>query len=363
LIKLIFGDSYPTLIIGSANDKIEDILRKMSTHQLISLPISSGAKDIEIIGRVSLFEIMQYFYQSSYETAKLDKPILKVLQFTEFYLQKKRPGLEFGFPFVLKKNLSESLTIDSLFYPFSIGLHIILVEILDKDYVNLSQSDVVRFLYYQNLLPSKSQMHMIGGISYIAHMSKEILVVEETENVVQAYLMLSSTFQTAAAVVNEEGVLVSTLSSTDLRNLTLELLGEMRQMSVRKFLLHTKNEKDYRSPVCLVTEESTLIEIVRQIVEFRVHRVWIVDNEQKPFGVISLSDIFRVLARYNKKLDLLDKLEPKIDLHKVNKKFEEKDEEENLEKKIETKNSEFEEKMIENTYNLGDEDYYLNVIV
>jgi len=238
-------------------------------------------------------------------------------------------------------------------------LHRILVEILDKDYVNLSQSDVVRFLYYQNLLPSKSQMHMIGGISYIAHMSKEILVVEETENVVQAYLMLSSTFQTAAAVVNEEGVLVSTLSSTDLRNLTLELLGEMRQMSVRKFLLHTKNEKDYRSPVCLVTEESTLIEIVRQIVEFRVHRVWIVDNEQKPFGVISLSDIFRVLARYNKKLDLLDKLEPKIDLHKVNKKFEEKDEEENLEKKIETKNSEFEEKMIENTYNLGDEDYYL----
>jgi 5'-AMP-activated protein kinase regulatory gamma subunit len=216
--------------------------------------------------------------------------------------------LEYGFSFVLRKDQSEALAIDSLFYPFSVGLHRLLVEINEDEYVNVSQTDVIRFLLKNNFLDpwKNSTVETAGSIAHI----KDIIVVKDTDNVVKSYELLTHSYQTAAAVVNEKGELISTLSSSDLRQITPELLKDMKFLSVRKFLLYYRSE--LRKPI-VTTEDEKLIDQARKIVQNKVHRVWIVDNDKKPYGVLSLSGIFSVLSGYEKNLELIDKLDKKIE--------------------------------------------------
>jgi len=294
------------------------VILKMAEHQILSLPLYSGdtPTDYELKGRVSLFEIMQYFYRPDQtKQFRLDKPISKVLKFSEFYLQKIHPGFEFGFPFVLSKKLSHSLTLDSLFYPFSAGLHRLLVEIEYKEYINISQSDVVRFLL-QNSLLTKYADTKIGTGAFLADI-KDVIVFQEGYNVVRSFARLAECYQTAAAVVDEDGSLITTLSSTDLRGLTPELLPRMKYMSIREFLLFYRKDRGLRPPI-VVREDDDLLEAMWKMVHFKVHRVWLVDDyvSKKPFGVVSFSHIFRILSGYEKKFELFEKLSPKVEFQK-----------------------------------------------
>jgi hypothetical protein len=82
-VQSIFEDTgVPTLVVGYIEETIEEIIRKMERYQLVSLPLFSGqVSEFRILGRVSLFEIMQYYYQSSKEIVRLYKPISNILKF------------------------------------------------------------------------------------------------------------------------------------------------------------------------------------------------------------------------------------------------------------------------------------------
>lgn len=87
------------------------------------------------------------------------------------------------------------------------------------------------------------------------------------------------------------------MSATDLKAIQSD--GHMfwrLWQTCHNFLLHIKSETNEQTrPRRLVTvsANATLEQILRQVVEHRVHRVFIVDQSHKPVGVCSLRDILR----------------------------------------------------------------------
>ncbi len=53
-----------------------------------------------------------------------------------------------------------------------------------------------------------------------------------------------------------------------------------------------------KSPVC-VRGDTLFADVVKELVVSHVHRVWVIDDDFKPTGVISITDIAAVLCRKN----------------------------------------------------------------
>ena len=61
-------------------------------------------------------------------------------------------------------------------------------------------------------------------------------------------------------------------------------------LPVTQFL---KTQHSWKAPVT-VTLSSTLETVLLKLCWFRLHRVWIVDEENRPIGVITLTDVLKV---------------------------------------------------------------------
>mmetsp|Transcript_5269 Transcript_5269/g.7394 ORF Transcript_5269/g.7394 Transcript_5269/m.7394 type:complete len:337 (-) Transcript_5269:43-1053(-) len=115
---------------------------------------------------------------------------------------------------------------------------------------------------------------------------------------------ISKPIISAVPIVDDNGALVGTFSASNLKgitpssfaNLLLPVLQYLKWQPETSFLASMQNAKSLH-PVT-VTEWSTFEEVVLKLAATRVHRLWIVDDDNKPIGVISLGDVFRVFLPY-----------------------------------------------------------------
>jgi len=101
----------------------------------------------------------------------------------------------------------------------------------------------------------------------------------------------------AVAVVHPlTGAIVGTLSSADLRGLSAEQFPLLLQ-SVAHFLGELPaNNRPART--VSVHPSTTLEEVMSKIVDNKVHRVWVVtENDCRPVGVICLADVIQVILK------------------------------------------------------------------
>ena len=94
----------------------------------------------------------------------------------------------------------------------------------------------------------------------------------------------------AVPVVSEEGKLIAVLSASDLRGLTSNLIQRVK-MPVLDFLKESRRGH-VRRPIT-ASRNASLQEAVNKIMWGRVHRVIIVDDDQKPVGVVTSTDVIR----------------------------------------------------------------------
>ncbi len=96
------------------------------------------------------------------------------------------------------------------------------------------------------------------------------------------------------AIVDGRGALTATLSASDLSfalSEDLELIGESIFLPVHLFLQQHSVTGATRRPVT-VAPDATAEEAVRKLAAYRVHRVWVVDEEQRPLKVVTPFEIF-----------------------------------------------------------------------
>jgi len=127
-----------------------------------------------------------------------------------------------------------------------------------------------------------------------------VLEVSAQSSVLDALEKLARTGASAVAVVNEEGKVVGNFSASDLRACFRE------DPKNRAFHLFLETVADYlrqHSPQALrVTHalpNQPLREVMQVLAEKRLHHLWILSADGRPAGIVTLSDILRIITGHN----------------------------------------------------------------
>jgi CBS-domain-containing membrane protein len=91
----------------------------------------------------------------------------------------------------------------------------------------------------------------------------------------------------AVAVVGDDGRLVGEVSAADLRGLNRERLSDL----TKPVIMFLKSSKGDLTKPLTCHGKFTLSQVMAGIIRSKAHRVWVVDEDDVPIGVITLSDI------------------------------------------------------------------------
>jgi len=140
----------------------------------------------------------------------------------------------------------------------------------------------------------------VGGEDHttIAHMpqlgSSPVLSVPKTESVINTFRILDQKNKSGIALLDTDGRLVGTTTGKDLglflKNPTLATLNQ----SIFDHLKNIRTDSiDIKTPCISVFPQDTISRAIGLIAATRVHRVFVVDDEEhyKPIRVISVTDI------------------------------------------------------------------------
>lgn len=113
----------------------------------------------------------------------------------------------------------------------------------------------------------------------------------------QAFALMAKYQVSGVAIVDEDGRLLSNFSTTDFTRLMA--VGNAPTIPAELFLpvhvsLVRQAAQSHRcqAPVS-VRAHDTLGTVVKKMAVFRVHRVWVVDGNDKPIGVITPFEVLR----------------------------------------------------------------------
>ena len=123
-----------------------------------------------------------------------------------------------------------------------------------------------------------------------AYYSSPMVCVSPEVDVHDAYLTMRTYGISAVAVVNEVGAMVGVLSLTDL------LRAGLRRPPEETTFPRTSAEKLMTTSLLTVTPEETLRNAAAKMVEQNRHRVYVVDPQSRPVGVLSCRDLMTALG-------------------------------------------------------------------
>jgi len=186
--------------------------------------------------------------------------------------------------------VSLSTPLPELLLGFQRGLHrAIVIDDTQKLQRIVSQSDVIRFVseyieYYGPLGQTKLEDVGLGQHS--------VVTVNHKARAVNAFHILQENKVSAVAVVDDSGLLVANLSVSDLRGLDLDNLADL-MLPIPEFLMKTR--KQSLLPPIICRPHTTFETAVLKLASTRVHRLWNIDEAGRPIGVVSLTDVIRLL--------------------------------------------------------------------
>lgn len=124
--------------------------------------------------------------------------------------------------------------------------------------------------------------------------NKGVISVATTQDAIQGFCKILENNITGVAVVNEDGKLVANLSASDLRRLGYgTYLFAHLFLPVQAFL--TLGDNEIRKPV-VIKQSTTIKEVFQTFNWSKVHRLYVVDEHHRPVGVVSVTDMIRLLA-------------------------------------------------------------------
>jgi len=147
----------------------------------------------------------------------------------------------------------------------------------------VSQSDLTRFIQENQ---GRLEFVLSKTLKELRLEEGEVVSVLEDESLIKAFGTIVVTGFTGLAVVNHSANLVGNISASDLKGITLDNFQELN-MPIKKFLNKT--------PVTL-QRGGTLNDAISKLTNNKVHRIYVVDENNKPLSVISLTTVLRALG-------------------------------------------------------------------
>jgi len=152
----------------------------------------------------------------------------------------------------------------------------------------VSQSDILKTMIIRHDLlgDKKDVMLQLTGL-----ITEGVETVKDTQNVINCLRHMRNRSVNGVAVVDSQGVIVHNFSSSDLLYLTEDNF-HLLALSVNDFLFRLYG---YTKPPVVCRRDDKLENLLLKFSTYGVHRVFIVDNTNRPTGVITLTDLMRYL--------------------------------------------------------------------
>lgn len=134
-------------------------------------------------------------------------------------------------------------------------------------------------------------------------MRNDVLTVDETDSIRSAAVKLFQGEVTGAPVVDTAGRCVGVISGSD-------FIGKSADAHATQVVVQHGPEAPYEveflnddmvrshmcSDVCAISPESSIMQAARRMCEYHVHRLVVLDREERPIGVVSTLDIVAAMV-------------------------------------------------------------------
>lgn len=311
------GDIWPygrKIICFQHNDTVGECLRILEKKQIISAPVLKNNNLLGIVDTQQLLAFLLAIYPK--QISKLDD--LTSETFAEI-IEKGKSFSNSTIEEVLELNrqltnenevfpVELSTPIEKLLDMFYLGVHRVPVISKDGSVFNvISQTDFLTVLAQCLPLLGDLNKQTIGSLGLTK--GKILQVVEFDKPVISALSVLYHNRINAVPVVDEQGRIVANFSSSNLKDTNIYNFAEMlvgvkeflslQNLRPGSFLVKLQHQKALHPITC--TLDWTFHSVVTEMVALKVHRIWVVGEDNKVTSVISLGDLFQVFLPWKAK--------------------------------------------------------------
>jgi len=282
---------YDTPIYVNVNTTVEECLNLLASKNILSVPVYDRSKK-EWIGIIDVYQIMTHIafagckddtvtLESVLDKIRLSRPVSDLLGITG-----KKENDDIKSLWVLPAHAPLLKTMEYL------GKGIYRILITDSNVLQsrlITQTDMIRFIHkHWDQFGDFKNTSLKDSNTFRVSFIKPVHTIHERKLAINGFQLMRIKEVNAVAVVNDSGHIVENLSDSDLRDFTHDKFDTLF-VSTTEFLTRTHGGKIRQPVVCSDTDN--LKRVVDSIVNEKVHRVWIVDGNMKPIGVVSMTDI------------------------------------------------------------------------
>jgi len=305
-------DLLPTrnLIILSDNDTVADALTKFNQNRISSAPVIGYGGKHDILGFVDVLDLLTFLVKVSTKTLTTtsygesrslttDDMRLIMKRNKDFKVSAVRDLIDLSRrnPF---HRVRQDTSVRDIIRLFSQGIHrVAVMDVADERLIGvLSQSDVMKFVL--------SNMDKFSGFKGDREMSKisfmtptnNMVSVKDNIPAIDAFLKMHENGISAISIVDNNNNLIGTLSASDLKMIDVQNDFNILIRPLREFTSDLrKAQKKSENFMVACPPNSTLRDAMKMMSGEHVHRIFVVDNNKKATGVVSLTDFFKDISQ------------------------------------------------------------------
>jgi CBS domain-containing protein len=287
------------LVVLPGDFTVAEALRRMARFNISSVPVTKSKKDNTILGFVDMLDFLAYLLSLTGTEARSEQeidsqkfksmtetfrktPISKVVDFSgkdPFYVMHGDESLADAVQHYLKGVHRIAITDDSgdiigVVSQWTIINYLATVPTDDKEWIPLVRAQV-------------------GSVNF----TEKLVTLNGKESALRSFQKMHENKLSAIAVVDDSGKLTGNLSASDLKGfqLFLEDFKDLLQ-PVSQFLgIVRKKQGRNENFVVAVPPNLPMKDLIYIFNEEIVHRAYIADENNKPIGVFSLTDLMKQL--------------------------------------------------------------------
>jgi predicted transcriptional regulator len=284
------------LVLVGVSQPLEKALSRINTHNILSLPVVDDLTK-DVIGLLDVLDIIATMSEAFSQTITM---------------QQRRSVMRREISEVLKKHTKPiymvaeaSSLMDAIKHFANINDQRMLIvqrEVPEKVCELkqgestvcslLTQSDILRFIG-QNIEWMKREPVFQKTLRELDLGSRKPITLNQSVAAREAFNKIHDEGREGIALVDNDGKLVANLSASNIKGIRRQSF-HLLQLSCDEFLLRDRRRGWWSLPIC-VNLDNTLEHVVLQFVVTQVHRLYIVDNEGKPTGEVTPTDVLHQL--------------------------------------------------------------------
>jgi len=298
LLQATVGDlikNKPALVWVYVNSTVKDAIKLLNEKNVLAVAVLDIA--FNFVGFVDVLDLAGFALQSFQSDPNRDASTPLTYASHKFFDTEVNEVLNFSrvdLPSTIGIQETAAVLLRQFTDPNIPRLHRVAVIGADGKPVNvITQSDLVNMSAgYANAFSSSGKTLAELGLDrahphIVARLDEPFFTVLQT---------LYNNRVSGLAIVNEEGQLTGNISASDLRGLT-EASFEHFHESVFQFLSRgTVTQLEHKANVSCESN-STFAEALVKVATRKVHRIYVTDSYDHPYGVVVLSDFLALVAR------------------------------------------------------------------